>query len=216
MLLYIMRHGETDWNRQGRLQGQTDIPLNENGIRLARITGESLRTVPFDLAITSPLKRARQTAELALGGRDIPILEDGRIAEIRFGTWEGLGCRTCNFEIPSEHFDDFYNDPFHFQNAEDGESIADLCARTRDFWEELIRKPEYQEKTILISSHGCACRAILHNVYQDPEDFWHGKVPPNCAVNVVEVRDGRAVLKEEDAVYYDPKEIVDFRSGKST
>ena len=106
MKLYIIRHGETPWNAEVRLQGQTDIPLNENGIRLAKITGEALKDVPFDFAISSPLKRARQTAELVLAGRQIPVLEDARIEELSFGSWEGLGCRKANFEIPSEHFQD--------------------------------------------------------------------------------------------------------------
>ena len=91
MKLYIIRHGETPWNAEERLQGQTDIPLNENGIRLAKITGEALKDVPFDFAISSPLKRARQTAELVLAGRQIPVLEDARIEELSFGSWEGLG-----------------------------------------------------------------------------------------------------------------------------
>lgn len=214
MRLYIIRHGETDWNQAGRLQGQTDIPLNENGIRLAQVTGAGMKHIPFDLAITSPLKRARQTAELVLGERNIPILEDKRIAEISFGSWEGLGCRKTRFEIPSEGFWDFYNNPFHFVPPADGESIRQLCVRTGEFWQELMNTPEYQDKTILIASHGCACRAILNNVYEDKHDFWHGKVPPNCAVNIVEVNDRKAVLVEADKIYYDPSEIVDFRTGK--
>ena len=214
MKLYIIRHGETPWNAEGRLQGQTDIPLNENGIRLAKITGEALKDVPFDFAISSPLKRARQTAELVLAGRQIPVLEDARIEELSFGSWEGLGCRKANFEIPSEHFQDFYKDPFHFQTAADGETIEQLCVRTKAFWDDLVNNPDWQDKTILIASHGCACRGILHNVYEDKTDFWHGKVPPNCAVNIVSAEDGKAVLEAEDKIYYDPFECVDFRTGK--
>ena len=87
MKLYIIRHGETVWNTEGRLQGIADIELNENGIRLARVTARGMADIPFDLAITSPLKRARQTAELVLGERKVPILEDSRLEEITFGEW---------------------------------------------------------------------------------------------------------------------------------
>lgn len=214
MKLYIIRHGETPWNEAGRLQGQTDIPLNENGIRLAKLTGEALRQVPFDFAISSPLTRARQTAELVLAGREIPILLDERIEELSFGSWEGLGCRASNFEIPSDHFQDFYQDPFRFQPAKDGETIAELCARTKAFWEDLVSKEAWQDKTILIASHGCACRGILHNVYEDKTDFWHGTVPPNCAVNIVRVTGKKAVLEAADKIYYDTSECIDFRTGK--
>ena len=98
MKIYLIRHGETSWNTLGRLQGRTDIELNENGIRLAKITGEKLKDVHFDLAIASPLKRAYETAGLVLGDRNIPILTDERIEEISFGEWEGLCCRRENYQ----------------------------------------------------------------------------------------------------------------------
>ena len=73
MKLYIMRHGETAWNVEGRLQGQTDTELNENGVRLAKVTAEGLKNIPFDLGISSPLRRAKHTAELVLAGRNVPL-----------------------------------------------------------------------------------------------------------------------------------------------
>ena len=66
MKLYIKRHGETVWNSLRKLQGTADIPLNENGIRLAEITGKALAEVPFDFAVSSPLSRAVETARLVL------------------------------------------------------------------------------------------------------------------------------------------------------
>ncbi|MBS4969650.1 MAG: histidine phosphatase family protein, partial [Lachnospiraceae bacterium] len=111
MLLYIIRHGETQWNVEGRLQGQSDTQLNENGIRLAKVTAEGMKDIPFDLGITSPLSRAKKTAQIILGNRKVPLYEDARIQELSFGSWEGLGCRKENYQIPSEHFDDFYHDP---------------------------------------------------------------------------------------------------------
>lgn len=213
MRLYIIRHGETDWNRLGRLQGQTDTELNEKGIRLAQVTAEGVRDIPFDLAITSPLKRSRQTAEQIINGREIPLLEDSRLMEIGFGSWEGKGCRPHNMELPPE-FDKFYTDPFGYRPPEGGESVRQVCRRTGAFFAQMLETPEYRDKTILIATHGCACRALLNRVYEDKEDFWHGHVPPNCAVNVVEVQNGRPVLIEEDRIYYDRGECVDFRTGK--
>ena len=103
MVLYFIRHGETSWNVEGKMQGQTDIPLNENGIRLAQETAEGMKEIPFDLCITSPLSRARQTAEIVLGGRKVPIIEDARIEELSFGNWEGIGCRPENYAIQLRH-----------------------------------------------------------------------------------------------------------------
>ena len=210
MILYIIRHGDYYVYLLGRLQGQSDTQLDEKGIRLAKVTAEALKEVPFALGITSPLSRAKVTAQIILGDRNVPLYEDERIQELSFGSWEGLGCRKENYQIPSEHFDYFYTDPLNFQPAEDGETIQQLCERTKEFYQELIHQEEYQDKTILIASHGCATRALLRNVYTDTSDFWHGSVPLNCAVNIVEVRDGKSRLLEEDKVYYGKEDCVNF------
>ena len=78
MKLYLVRHGETDWNKVKRIQGQVDIPLNQFGKRLAEETAEGLRDIPFDLCISSPLSRAHETARIILYGKDIPIMPELR------------------------------------------------------------------------------------------------------------------------------------------
>lgn len=214
MLLYIIRHGETALNVKGCLQGWVDEPLNENGRDLARETGKGLRDVHFDLIITSPLKRARETAELVTEASrkqfgEVPILEDDRLKELDWGSWDTLGCIESNFAVPCENYNLFFTDAYQFEGAPDGESVMDVCVRTGEFYRELIANPEYQDKTILISTHGCAMRAMLREVYDDSEDFWHGHVPHNCAVNIVEVKDGKSTLLEDDKIFYDPALCVD-------
>ena len=94
MKLYVVRHGETVWNKLHKVQGVADIPLAENGILLAEKTGEALKDVSFDLCITSPLIRARKTAELILEKQSgkVSVIEDARIQEINFGVLEGVVC----------------------------------------------------------------------------------------------------------------------------
>lgn len=89
MIIYLMRHGETEWNRTGRLQGQSDIPLNEFGIRLAEKTAEGLKDVNFDAVFSSPLQRALKTAEIVAGSRAVTVETDERLREIYFGSGEG-------------------------------------------------------------------------------------------------------------------------------
>lgn len=201
MRLYIMRHGETSWNALKKIQGIADIPLNEKGRALAEKTGEALKNVKFDLVITSPLRRARETAQLVVRDREIPWIVDDRIQEICFGVMEGT--QESSRECPefAENLRKFFADPWNYQAPENGESLPEVCERTKAFWEELTQKQEYQGDTILISTHGCASRALMQNVYRD-HDFWHGKVPPNCSVNIVDVRDGASVVVEADKVYY--------------
>lgn len=201
MLLYVLRHGVTEWNRLKKVQGAMDIPLAQEGIDLARATGKALKDVEFDLCYTSPLTRAKQTAKCVLGDRDIPVIEDARIQEIDFGALEGTRFKDDDGTIISQEMNTFFNDPLNFQRPEHGENIEDILKRTKNFWEEITRNPALEDKTILISSHGCAVRALLQNVYHDPENFWHGCVPPNCSINLVEVKNGQSYFLEEDKVY---------------
>ena len=89
-MLYIMRHGKTDWNAKHKLQGRTDIPLNEEGIQMAEQAKEKYKDVNFDICYCSPLVRAKQTAEIVLEGRNIPIVYDDRLMEMCFGVYEGV------------------------------------------------------------------------------------------------------------------------------
>ena len=84
MKLYIIRHGETEWNVQKRLQGVSDTNLNEKGIEMAKQTAEALKEIPFACCFTSPLKRAKDTAMYILRNRQVPVYEDARIREISF------------------------------------------------------------------------------------------------------------------------------------
>ena len=97
-----------------------------------------------------------------------------------------------------------FHHPEKYIPPEGGEPLPHILERTKDFWKDITSRKELQDKTVLIASHGCAIRALLHNVYKEEglENYWHGKVPPNCCVNIVEVREGKAALLEEDKVYY--------------
>ena len=88
-MLYLMRHGQTDWNIVHKLQGRTDIPLNENGRQMAKEACQKYQDINIDKCFCSPLQRARETAELMLEGRNISIELDDRLQEMSFGTFEG-------------------------------------------------------------------------------------------------------------------------------
>ena len=202
MIFYIVRHGETEWNRVKRMQGQTDIPLAEEGVRLAKLSGTHMRQLPIDLIISSPLGRAVETAKLMTAGRGIPILTDARIQEISFGDWEGE--RILESDVVSPDFRTiFYNDPMHCPVPPGGESFTDVLRRTGELFDELVANPEYQDKHILISSHGAAGRCFLANFYEDKEDIWRGSIPKNCAVTIAEYRDGKAKVLERDHLFYE-------------
>ena len=204
MKIYFIRHGETDWNKERKLQGRSDIALNAFGRQLAEKTAEHLKQIPFDLAVTSPLKRAKETARILLKGREVPLLEDMRLQEMGFGVFEGYYCKGERMNIPDPEFHCFYDDPACYQAPAGGESFQELLQRAEDFLTDLCGNNAYADKTILISTHGAMLRAMLDTIKGiGVEQFWDSGVQKNCAVSIVEVKDGNATVLEEGIVYYD-------------
>ena len=203
MKLYIIRHGETDWNVKRRFQGRSDIPLNGEGRRLAEITANALIDIPFTRIITSPLKRAVETAMIIKKDRNIPVIEDERIIEISFGEYEGLCCGKDGYNIPEPAFMNFFDNPLEYNPPKGAESIEELRQRTAEFFEELVHNKNMQDEIILVSTHGAALRGILSHIYKiGIEDFWKGGVHKNCAISIVDVNANVACVLEEGKIYY--------------
>ncbi len=129
--LNLIRHGLTPWNESGQFQGQTDIELSEQGIKQAETIQERFVKHNFDFVYASPLKRAKQTAEIALPNRD--IIFDDRLKEVNFGIFEGYDL-AANQQRPE--WDVWYADTFK-RRAPEGESYEDLRLRAVDWLEDL-------------------------------------------------------------------------------
>ena len=202
MRIYIVRHGETNANSDGYLQGWSNDPLNDNGRILAEITGQEMKGIRFDCCISSPLSRAKETAKIILRetGNDIPIEFDDRIKEINFGILERITIRDAEATQFLQH-------PIIDYKFPNGESISDVMRRTQGFLKELISKND--DKAYLVSTHGCALRAMLNFLYSDPFDFWHGHVPYNCCVNIIDVNNGSVHLIADDKIYYGQELVID-------
>ena len=169
-MLYIMRHGKTDWNVVHKLQGKTDIPLNDMGINMAREARERYMDVHFDVCYCSPLTRARQTAELVLEGRNVPIIIDDRLAEMGFGIYEGV---QEVFEKPECPVRVLFFNPEKYEAKGGAESLEDLLKRTNEFLEEVAYPLVEQGKDVLILGHGAMNSAIIGNVkHKTLEEFW--------------------------------------------
>lgn len=209
MNIYIIRHGETNANKDHRLQGIINEPLNDYGRKLALLTGSNMKDIKFDICFSSPLDRALDTAKIVLkesGNKDCQIITDTRIQEINMGSWEGKVFMPPNNEIPVWKILLFHKNPFLIGRFRSGESIKDVIKRTSGFLEELYTK-EYDN--VLVSTHGCAMRAMLNSFYKNRFNFWQEGVPYNCAVNIIEVNNGVPKLVEKDKIYYDASLIKD-------
>ncbi len=148
MRVYMVRHGETDWNLDGRVQGREDIPINSNGIKQAIDTAGAFHDKNIELIITSPLIRARKTAEIIadkLGGQVEVKVDDGLI-ERDFGIRSGM-------TIDKKKTFDLFN------VGEDGESLDEVKARVIVTINHYAS--QYKDSNLIMVSHGAAINAVL-------------------------------------------------------
>ena len=158
-MLYIMRHGRTDWNDRRKLQGRTDIPLNDAGREMAEAARKEYADVHFDICFCSPLIRARETAEIVLRDRNIPIVADDRLMEMSFGSYEGT---ENSFQIPDCPINQLFYAPDQYTSPPGGaESLDDLFARTGDFLRERVDPLLAEGKDVLIVGHGAMNSSIV-------------------------------------------------------
>ena len=176
-MLYIMRHGKTDWNAKHKLQGRTDIPLNEEGIQMAEQAKEKYKDVNLDISYCSPLVRAKQTAEIVLEGRNIPIVYDDRLMEKSFRVYEGVPHPS---QIEGSPIRKLFKDPANYPGVEDGETFDDLFARTGSFLKEVVQPQLDAGKDVIIGGHGAMDSSIVCQVQNIPlEKFWDAGIE-NC------------------------------------
>ena len=160
--LYIVRHGKTDWNVQGLMQGSIDISLNEEGIEQAKELAKMIDLSKIDICICSPLKRAKETTELIVGNKK-KIIYDELLLERGFGDYEG---KKVDFDLIFKQWD-------YKLNGKEGniESIRDCLSRAKQFLDKM--KKEYPDKSILVVSHGSFIKALHFNIigYDENTDF---------------------------------------------
>lgn len=160
MKIYYVRHGQTDLNLAKKMQGGgTEKELNETGVSQAYNTKKELENVKYDLVICSPMKRAKQTAEIINEGRDIPIITDERIRERKLGDYER---RDVTEEMENNIWDYKLN-----YNIPNGENLHDFEKRIDEFFDDI--KEKYHDKSVLIVAHGGIAKVIKAHLYGMPE-----------------------------------------------
>ncbi len=171
MKIYLIRHGQTDWNVQGRFQGREDIPLNENGMEQAKICGEVLQGTQFQAIISSPLKRASKTAQII--GKYVSvdqIITDEGITERDFSKVSGM---------TAQERDAFYASG----EQDDKEPWDDLCARM--FATMKTYAEQYPNQNIIMISHGASINSVLSVLSQGKTGT--GKIfLKNTCINIID------------------------------
>ncbi len=177
-MLYIIRHGRTDWNDLHKLQGRTDVPLNAEGRAMAEKARLEYADIHFDICFCSPLIRARETAEILLRGRGIPIVTDARLVEMSFGVCEGV---ENSFQIPDCPVNPLFLSPERYTDPPEGaESLQQLFDRTGEFLREKVDPLLRQGLDVLIVGHGAMNSSIICQRRGLPlSQFWSAGIE-NC------------------------------------
>lgn len=159
MNLYVVRHGETIWNQEKRVQGITDIPLSDKGIEEAKELKELVKSLNIDVVISSPLKRARDTARILIDSK-LPINTDDRIKERDWGMNEGALIDDVD---RWDCWDVILN-----TKVQNIECIQDFMYRVSSFIEEI--KEKHKDKNVLVVTHSAVIRVIHYMLGTIPED----------------------------------------------
>ena len=170
--LLLARHGETDWNRELRIQGSSDIELNDLGRAQARALAQELEHIDLDAIYTSDLSRARATAEVVAASHGLDVTLDARLRERSFGSWEGLTREDVAALPDGAQHDGESDDQVRERVLEAVQAIADT----------------HPGEQVLVVSHGGALNTLWHHALGERVERW-----ANCAVYKLAVREGEFI-----------------------
>jgi broad specificity phosphatase PhoE len=184
--VYLVRHGTTEWNKEEIFRGRVDCKLNETGQGEAKALAEYLRNVPLDAVYSSPLSRARETAQAIAEVHGLQVIDEPAFIDIDFGEWHGLPLKEVK-----ERYTEVYNAWRERPQAvtfPGGENLAQVRTRAWEGLQQVVR--QNPEKTILIVSHRVVTKILICAVLGlGDSHFWQIK-QDTTAVNCFEYNRG--------------------------
>lgn len=196
--IHLIRHGETDWNAEGRVQGQSESVLTDLGKEQAQQLAAQLRGIHFDQIFSSSSQRARQTAAIVFAHYSAEILHRDELREIYLGPWEGLLYKQVAALYPSEHV--AFREIPHLFNVPGAETFAELQARGVAAVRDIARRHSGQE--VAVVSHGAWIRTVLADVQgRSLQQLWKPPAVSNCAHMIIDIDGGQKkhLVKHVDA-----------------
>lgn len=188
--IYLVRHGQTDWNVAHRFQGQTDVPLNAMGIAQAHATANFLKDKTFDSIYTSDLSRARLTAEIIAEHHEAARSLDERLREIHFGIWEGWTFEQIKANDPDSHARWLADPTYRPEGAETGIQMATRITAFLEY----LRESYSEDDTVLLVAHGGTLQVLVSIALGlQPGMRWRFSFK-NAAVSKMYLFDDRATL----------------------
>lgn len=186
-LLFLSRHGETEWNRDGRFQGHADPPLSEHGRAQARGLAHRLQSTRLAAVYASDLQRSRETAEIVAASHELPVISLRELREVDVGEWSGL----TREEIDGRWPEAMERWRLGERGWQDGESYEEMAARVVASLDRLARN--HDSERILYVGHGGSIRGVLAHARGITYAQYRQLHPTvaNCGLHTVAVRNGR-------------------------
>lgn len=199
MKLYVVRHGETKWNKEHILQGQLDSPLTERGIGGAKKIKKAIENIEFAKVYTSQQKRAIATTEIILEdmkNKDYAV--DTNITEMSYGSWQGKSqAEICKDLESTEMYLNYFKYPDKYIPISGGESFQDIMKRAELFLTRL-RKEHEENDVVMAVTHGTFIKAIFTIVKNKGlEEFWDKPNVTNCSISILEISEDRIEITQE-------------------
>lgn len=191
---FLVRHGETIWNRERKYQGQSDAPLTDEGRIQARSLSERLKDEKINVIYASDLGRTIETAEIIAEHHGLEVVPAALMRELSFGIWEGMTYDEIIKKWTKE-YNKWQDDPYN-EKPPEGETLSELCERISKFLMKAAQ--DHPDGRILVVSHAGPIRAILSVLLNLKQDFfWKFKIS-NTSLTVIEY-DGLKQLSDSDA-----------------
>lgn len=204
--LYITRHGETEWNTEKRMQGWLDSNLTENGIKNATSLGERLKETELKAIFSSPSGRTKATTSLIRGERDIPVIYDENLKEIKLGQWEGKTHSSIK-ELYQTQYESYWNAPHQYTSV-GGETFEETRARAIQVLDRIKR--DYKSGNILIVTHSVVIKC-LYSFFRNTsiETLWDPPYMHDTSLTIVEMNEsGFKLVLEGDISHLETANFI--------
>ena len=193
LVWHLVRHGETEWNRSRRIQGQTDIALNQSGKHQITQLGERLQTLEFSAIYASDLSRTSESAHIIRGSRNVLVQAESELREFSYGEWEGLTFEEAQARDPEGFATRMAGRNVDFA-APGGENMLQLIDRVRRFHDR-VRSQHKPGDQLLVVAHGGSLLALLNCLLGLPaERVWSFRLDV-ASHSIVKTYSGVGVLE---------------------
>jgi broad specificity phosphatase PhoE len=188
--IYLIRHGQTDWNKKKIFRGRADVPLNERGREEARALSRHLESARATACYASPLSRAVETAEIVAAPHSLSVRLDEGLTDMDYGKWQGLPDADAARRFPEMHRQ--WHETPHRVKFPGGESLAMVKKRAMNSLSRIVSS--HPETTIFVAVHRVVCKVVICASLGLPNSaFWRIR-QDNCAFNVIEFSENSSTV----------------------